>query len=385
MKPWPTKKLGEVCDLISPGIKKFEGSKKYVATADVDFDKITNFTKITCNNRPSRANMEAKENDVLVARMAETKKFLVADKELQNNYIFSTGFAVLRTKKDLFPKYLFYFLYTKDFNLQKNKLAVGATQKAINNPALKKIKIPILPFLIQQKIVERLDAIKKAQELNDKQIALADELFQSLLHRELDLKRKDWEVVKLKEVCTKITDGVHRTPKYVEEGIPFLSVKNIKEDKIYFRDVHYISREEHNQLIKRCNPKKEDVLYTKVGTTGIAKTIDTDREFSIFVSVALLKIEKKKILPEFLEKVLNSPFCRKQAYLYTQGVANQNLVIRDIERIKIPLPPIETQRKIVEKLSAVQEYKKKLIEQKSKLKELFESVLNKSMIGKLVK
>ena len=149
MKSWPTRKLGEVCEIISPGIEKFDGIKKYVATADVDFDKIINSTEIIYKKRPSRANMEPKENDVLVARMAETQKFLVVDKKLRDDYIFSTGFAVLRTKKDLLPKYLFYFFTTKDFNLQKNKLAVGATQKAINNPALKRIKIPILPLPIQ--------------------------------------------------------------------------------------------------------------------------------------------------------------------------------------------------------------------------------------------
>jgi len=202
MTTWPTKKLMEVCEIVSPGVNEFAGFKKYIATADIDYDKIINFIKIDYKNRPSRANMEVLENDLLVAKMAQTQKFLLASKELQQNYIFSTGFAVLRIKREyLMPEYLFYFFTTKEFNEQKDKLATGATQKAINNNRLAKVKIFLPPISLQSQIVSRLDAIRKAQELNAQQIALAEELFQSLLNRELDPKGTDRKMNKLEEVA----------------------------------------------------------------------------------------------------------------------------------------------------------------------------------------
>jgi len=99
------------------------------------------------------------------------------------------------------------------------------------------------------------------------------------------------------------------------------------------------------------------VLYTKVGTTGVAKAIDTNREFSIFVSVALLKLTPA-VLPQFLEKVLNSPVCRAQAADLTQGMANRNLVLQDLKRIRVPIPPVREQERIAailnEQMAAVE-------------------------------
>jgi len=383
MTNWPTKKLGEVCEIISPGIEKFDGVKKYVATADVDFDKIVNFAEITYKNRPSRANMEAEENDVLVARMAETKKFLIADKNLQDNYIFSTGFAVLRVKEELIPRYLFYFLTTKDFNLQKDKLAVGATQKAINNSALQKIKILTPPLNIQQKIVERLDAIKKARELNDKQIQLAEELFQSLLHRELDPKGKNWEVKKLGEVCEmnpKTTlDTKKDKVKYVEMAAIDENLKTIKY--LLDRPINKVSsgapRFTNNDIIfARITPCTEN---GKIAFVENCKDVCAGS-----TELHILRAKKDKVLPHFLFYFIITPKIRNMAIASMTGsTGRQRVPAEFFHYLKIPLPPLETQQKIVEKLSAAQEYKKKLLDQKSKLQELFESVLNKSLKGQL--
>lgn len=123
---------------------------------------------------------------------------------------------------------------------------------------------------------------------------------------------ENWIWVKLEDLCTKITDGTHSTPKYTKEGIHFLSVKDISSGKLNFENTKYISKEEHNQLYSRCNPEFGDVLITKVGTTGVPAIVDTDKEFSLFVSVALLKINIDKIYNKFLVYFLNSPIVQKQ-------------------------------------------------------------------------
>ncbi|MBD2014097.1 restriction endonuclease subunit S [Microcoleus sp. FACHB-53] len=154
-----------------------------------------------------------------------------------------------------------------------------------------------------------------------------------------------WRWVTLAEVCRDISDGTHFTPTYVSEGIPFLSVKDVRETGISFDDCRFITEKQHRELCKRCKPERGDVLYTKVGTTGIAKAIDIEREFSIFVSVALLKL-RPDVIPEYMERVLNAPICRVQAAELTQGAANRNLVIQDIKRIVIPLPSLAEQKRI---------------------------------------
>jgi type I restriction enzyme S subunit len=135
----------------------------------------------------------------------------------------------------------------------------------------------------------------------------------------------NWVWCRLGEIVKYISDGAHFTPDYIPHGIPFLSVKDISQGFIDFSNCRYISEEEHKQLTQRCNPEFNDVLLTKVGTTGIAKVVDTRREFSIFVSVALIKMFPNYLFPKYLEYCINSPFVKKQSSDGTWGVGNKNL------------------------------------------------------------
>lgn len=183
---------------------------------------------------------------------------------------------------------------------------------------------------------------------------------------------ENWEWVRLGEILTKLTDGAHQTPKYIEKGIPFLSVKDISSGVINFSKVKYISQEEHKELYRRCNPEKNDLLLTKVETTGIAKVVDVDVEFSLFVSIALLKFNKLYIYPYFLENLINSPLVKKQSEENTKGIGNKNLVLRCIADFRIPLPPLAEQQRIVEKVEKM----KALI---SNLKEIYSANENNRM------
>ncbi len=156
-----------------------------------------------------------------------------------------------------------------------------------------------------------------------------------------------WEWVRLDELCYQITDGTHYTPIYTPTGVPFLSVKDISKGFIDFRNTRFISPEEHAALTKRCKPEKGDLLLTKVGTTGIAKVVDVDEEFSIFVSLALLKFPQVQVHAPFLELVINSPFARGQSERDTQGVGNKNLVLKFIRAFILPFPPLAEQKRIV--------------------------------------
>ncbi|WP_010662371.1 restriction endonuclease subunit S [Marinilabilia salmonicolor] len=169
----------------------------------------------------------------------------------------------------------------------------------------------------------------------------------------MDKLPEGWIETSIENLCRLVTDGAHKTPRYTEDGVPFLSVKNITKGFIDFSDTRFISKEEHFELIRRCKPEKNDILYTKVGTTGIAKLIDTEKDFSLFVSLALLKPDSTKINSVFFEYQLNSPHVYSQAQRKTRGVANRNLVIRDIKSLCLQVPPLPEQKRIVSNLNAL--------------------------------
>jgi len=119
---------------------------------------------------------------------------------------------------------------------------------------------------------------------------------------------KGWEIKSLVEVCNLNTCGVAKRPQYVEDGIPFLSAKNVKNGTVVFDDYKYVSNETHRELTKNNKPLKGDILYTRVGSFGEAAVIEDDIEFSVFVSLTLIKVDSSILNQYFLKYYLKIPY-----------------------------------------------------------------------------
>ena len=224
------------------------------------------------------------------------------------------------------------------------------------------MKKSLLQYAIQGKLVEQRPEEGDAEDLYaqiqaEKQRLIAEKKIkkQKPLPEITDEEKpfdipKSWKWVRLGEILLKLTDGTHSTPKYTDSGVPFLSVKDVSAGKLNFSNCKYISEQEHEELYSRCNPEYGDLLLTKVGTTGIPVLVDTYIQFSLFVSVALLKFNQQAIYNKYLQVLINSPLVQMQAAENTRGVGNKNWVMRDISNTLIVLPPLAEQKRIVEKL-----------------------------------
>ena len=159
-----------------------------------------------------------------------------------------------------------------------------------------------------------------------------------------------------------------------------------------FSNCKYISEEEHKELYSRCNPEYGDLLLTKVGTTGIPVLVDTDIQFSLFVSVALLKFDQLVIYNKYLKYLISSPLVQLQAIENTKGVGNKNWVMRDIANTVIVLPPFAEQKRIVAKIEELLPHINRYEQAWSKLEQFnahFPEDMKKSLLqyaiqGKLV-
>lgn len=164
----------------------------------------------------------------------------------------------------------------------------------------------------------------------------------------------DWDVKSLNDLCTGILDGTHQTPKYVPEGVPFYSVENVTANN--FKTSKFISVEEHQELIRRCEPEKGDILMTRIGSLAETKLIDWDINASIYVSLALLKIDP----------LVDSSY----VYQYTRFIDFKNEVLRrslltaypqkinlsEIGKVQIRVPKsLQEQKQIAAILSTVDE------------------------------
>ncbi|AKB28305.1 Type I restriction-modification system, specificity subunit S [Methanosarcina siciliae T4/M] len=204
---------------------------------------------------------------------------------------------------------------------------------------------------------------------------------------ELSLLPEGWGWVKLGRVVWSVKDGPHYSPKYEENGIPFISGGNVRPSGVDFSNVKYISKELHEELSKRCKPELNDILYTKGGTTGVARVNTYDFDFDVWVHVAVLKTIKS-IYPFYLQHVLNSSHCYRQSQKYTHGVGNQDLGLTRMILITLPICSFSEQEVVVQeietRLSVCDKIEQDIETNLEKAEALRQSILKKAFEGKLL-
>jgi type I restriction enzyme S subunit len=320
-------------------------------------------------------------NDILVSWSASLGVFEWKDSEIAvlNQHIFK----VVPDEKLICKPYLKYAL-DKSIDLML-KYTHGSTMKHINRQEFLNIEIPLPPIASQRTIANILDKADEIIRKRKEAIALTEQLQKSIF---LDMfgdpvtNPKGWEKVTVNDVVSEVKDGPHVSPEYSHNGIPILSTRNIRPNELIMEDIKYISEDVYLNLIKRFKPQKGDVLLTKGGTTGFAKVVDWDWNFAVWVHLALLR-PNNKIRSEFLEATLNSPNCYLQSQLYTHGIANKDLGLNRIRKIKMCLPPLDLQDEYCQirkkTLFLLNKNKKSLKESEN----LFNSLLQKAFKGEL--
>ena len=226
--------------------------------------------------------------------------------------------------------------------------------------AIKQAKSKILDVAIHGKLVPQDPNDEPAEELL-KRIATSDNRpYKKLSGDEIPFELpKTWIWQKLPDLCSiPITDGTHKTPTYSdkENGIPFLSSKDVTSGEIDWSKIKYITKELHEELYKRLAPQKDDILLAKNGTTGIAALVKDNTVFDIYVTLALIRPISKIIYPQYLLYIINSQFCKNQFNDHLTGIGVPNLHLVDINKTAIPLPPISEQQRIVSKIEELFEY-----------------------------
>ena len=157
----------DLISFVGEAPKKFDGYKKYVSTGAVNGNIIESddIELVDYSSRPSRANLVACSGDILFAKMAETEKTLLLDDETEKN-IYSTGFCAIRAKENIIePKALYYLLGSSLFLNQKNTNSSGATQRAITNTGLSKIRIKLPTMEKQREFCGIMDKVVNSIEL----------------------------------------------------------------------------------------------------------------------------------------------------------------------------------------------------------------------------
>lgn len=361
--------------------------------------RTTNFTnlgKINFENVVERKIDEKKVNqkhlksgDVIIEKSGGSPtqpvgRVVFFDLNTTEKYLCNNFTAILRPNSDLVnSKYFFYqlhLLHTRGRTLKYQNKTTGIINLKLDNYLDEEIEVPPIPD--QLHIATLLTKAENLISQRKESIRLLDEYLKStFIEKFID---KNYPLEKLENLCIKITDGEHLKPNYIENGFPFISVVNISRGFLSFENCKYISGNDFIKFTRRCKPELDDIIYTKVGATyGRAVLVDTERPFSLYVSVALIKPFKEKVNSKFLQFVINHPFVKRQADKSIKGAGVPDLHLIEIKSFKIPMPPRELQDEFADVVKKIEALKDKYKSSLQLLENLYGSLSQRAFRGEL--
>ena len=279
-------------------------------------------------------------------------------------------------------------------NSQQTADFINAQQKGTTRPRVTLSVVRELPILVplpaeQGRIVGVLDevffSLATAQAHAEKNLQNARALFESHLQSVFTQRGKGWVEKLLGEIC-EVKDGTHDSPKYVSEGVPFVTQKNIREDGLSLEKIKFISPKDHHDFYRRSNVALGDILISMIGANrGMACIVDDDRTFSI-KNVGLVK-QNAAMNQQFLLFFLKSPPAADYVRTVSKGGAQEFVGLTQLRKWPVPVPALKVQEALAEQflsLAAEIQRLETIYQQKqSALVELKKSLLHQAFSGAL--
>jgi type I restriction enzyme S subunit len=206
----------------------------------------------------------------------------------------------------------------------------------------------------------------------------------------LDQYPAHWTGLPLKRwVATKITDGPHETPELVADGVDFISAEAVSNGRIDFEKRRgFISPDLHDYYCRKCRPVKGNILICKSGaTTGKLARVDVDVGFSVWSPLAVVRSNRMRVLPGFLEMALGSEYVQKQIERTWSAGTQPNISMGDLEQLFVLTPKTEEQVRILgyvdQEVGGFDELGARVREAIDRLKELRIALISAAVTGKI--
>ena len=373
-KGWEIKKLGEVCEMYQP---------KTISTKEmVDDGQYPVFGANGIIGKYDKYNHEEPQL-LITCRGATCGSVNISEPK---SWINGNAMVVRPKDHSIDLKFLEY-LFRGGIDLSKT--ITGAAQPQITRQSLIPIEISYPKSLPeQQRIVAILDetfsAIDKAKANAEQNLKNAKELFESYLQGVFEKKGNGWEEKKLGEVYD-VRDGTHDSPKYHNQGYPLVTSKNLKNHKLTFDNIKFISETDYLNINKRSKVDVGDVLFAMIGTIGNPVVIEDEPNYAI-KNVALFKVGNNQN-SYFLKYFLDSKQTIEKMMRDAKGTTQKFVGLGYLRSFPILVPPLKEQQTIVRQLDTLRIETQKLesIYQKKilLLEELKKSILQKAFSGEL--
>nr|ELR5042055.1 restriction endonuclease subunit S [Providencia stuartii]ELR5084447.1 restriction endonuclease subunit S [Providencia stuartii] len=390
MSEWIKTTLNEIADVIGGGTPSTKneafwgGEIPWITPKD-----LTGYTKmyishgerfITKNGLDNSSARLLPEGTVLMSSRAPIGYVAIAANPITTNQ----GFKSLVPNTELANNKFLYF-WIKNNKQYIDSLGSGTTFAEVSGSVVKSLEIE-LPSLPEQKaIASVLSALDNKIDLLHRQNKTLESMAETLFRQWfVEEAQDDWEEVILSDVCHRITDGAHASPKSIEDGWAMASVKDMETWGINYDTCRRISKEDYDELVRAdCKALKGDILIAKDGSyLKHVFLLEKDIDVVLLSSIAMLR-PNGKYDPMLLTIFLKMNSTREEMENIVTGAVIPRIVLKDFRKFPIRLPPREYQTKALIQISPI--FRKCWLNnsQIKKLEKLRDTLLPKLMSGEV--
>lgn len=391
MEAWKKIRLGDACktntDTYSPK-EKWE-FVNYLDTGNITNNTIDSiqFINLTNEKLPSRAKRKVRTDSIIYSTVRPNQRHFGIIKSQPDNFLVSTGFAVLDVDTDVLNADFLYYLLTQ--NTLVEVLHSIAEQSTSAYPAIKlsdieNLVIGIPDLAVQKKIAGILNSldrkIEKNIEINKNLEQQAEAIFQSILSNAIT-------TVNLGEIAD--VKGGKRLPKGVNlidipNAHPYIRVRDLNNALFASLTPNYAYVDKETQKsISRYIVSTGDVLISIVGTIGLTAIVDSTLDKANLTENCVKVTNLKHITPEYLLLYLRSQLGREAIAKGTVGAVQQKLPIKNIQAIPIPLLSEKDKNALFCTLDSIFAGISNNVIQSAKLASLRDTLLPRLMSGEL--
>lgn len=391
---WVVRKLDDI-SIVDPeslgGWTNPDYKFNYISLEDVDFGVLKNYSELFFRVAPSRARRVIQQKDILISTVRPNLKSHLYIKNPVKDFICSTGFAVLRCRhSEINAEYVFNQFFYSIINSQIETIITGSNYPGINSKEVRKLQIPMPPDENEQTAIASTlsdfdSLIASLQKQIDKKKNIKQGAMQELLtgKRRLPGFQSKWRRAIIKKLLQMpITDGPHLTPEFINDGVPFLSVNNIKDNKITLQDLRYISKKDDQIFSKKCKPQRYDILMGKAATVGTVAIVENSFDFNIWSPLALIRLERS-YYPKFFYYLFQTDQISNQIKLLTNSSSQGNIGMGDIGKLEFIFPEFDEQKELSDLFSdmdcEIEHIESKLL----KIQSLKQAAMQQLLTGKI--
>ena len=262
----------------------------------------------------------------------------------------------------------------------------GATVGGISRGFVSKVHIPLPPLAEQKRIAGTLDAADALRAKRREALAQLDTLLQSTF---LDMfgdpvtNPMGWEKPPLEDLCEKVIDCPHSTPRWSESGVICLRTSNLGKGEWNWADTRFVIEEDYTERTRRSEILPNDIILSREGTVGVLALVDEGMRLCMGQRLVQLRVNDSQLHPRFLLNLLLHDLAPERLSRLITGSTSKHLNVKELRKLPVLLPPLDIQRRFAVIVASVEQQKAGQRAHLDELDTLFASLQSRAFRGEL--